>query len=78
MRWAFLNFALDMFHNRLPGSLAMMRATEHAISVHHNESLNLHYCRVEFLFPDGKSASQAYRAMERIYRVDEAPEAANN
>jgi hypothetical protein len=71
MNFGFSNIrcAIDVLRNRLPGALAMLKATDIGISVHHVDAKNIHYCRVEFEFPDGASASQAYRAVERLYEM---------
>lgn len=72
MKFAFANIrcAIDILRNRMPGALAMLKAEDIGISVHHVDAKNIHYCRVEFGFPDAASASQAYRAVERLYEMD--------
>jgi hypothetical protein len=71
MKLSFANVrcAIDILRNRMPGSLAMLKATDIGISVHHVDAKNIHYCRVEFEFPDSASASEAYRAVERLYEM---------
>jgi hypothetical protein len=59
--------------NRMPGALAMMKARDIAISVHHVDARNAHWCRVEFFFDKGGDASAAYRAVERLYEMDRPP-----
>ena len=61
--------ALDVLKNRLPGALAMTRATETAISVHQRDGR--HWCTVSFYFDrDTQSCGNAYRAIERLYEMD--------
>jgi hypothetical protein len=62
--------AIDLLRNRVPGALAMLKARDIGISVHHIDARNVHYCRVEFDFPDAASASAAYRAIERLYEMN--------
>jgi hypothetical protein len=71
MKFHFSNIrcAIDVLRNRMPGALAMLKATDIGISVHHVDAKNIHYCRVEFEFPDSASASAAYRAVERLYEM---------
>ena len=71
MKFDFSNLrcAIDILKNRMPGALAMLKATDIGISVHHVDAKNIHYCRVEFEFPDAASASAAYRAVERLCRL---------
>lgn len=72
MRLTFANLrcAIDVLRGRMPGALAMMRARDISISVHHKDSQGLHYCRVEFDFENGADASMAYRAVERLYEMN--------
>ncbi len=62
--------AIDIMRGRLPGALAMLKAEDIAISVHHNDVRNEHWCNVQFFFADGKDASRAYRAVERLYEMN--------
>lgn len=48
----------------------MFKAEDIAISVHHQDASKDHWCRVEFFFRNGKDASQAYRAVERLYEMN--------
>lgn len=72
IKFAFANVrcAIDILRNRMPGALAMLKATDVGISVHHNDAKGIHYCRVEFEFPNAGSASSAYRAVERLYEMN--------
>jgi hypothetical protein len=62
--------AIDILRGRLPGALAMFKATDISISVHSGgESGNR--CQVVFWFADdSRSCGNAYRAIERIYEMN--------
>ena len=63
--------AWDILRGRLPGALAMLKAEEIAISVHHNDTQNTHACQVIFFFNHDEAAcGNAYRAIERIYEMN--------
>ena len=63
--------AIDILRGRLPGALAMFKATEIAISVHHNDTVDTHACQVVFFFDHDQAAcGNAYRAIERIYEMN--------
>jgi len=62
--------AIDVLRNRMPGARAMLKAEDIAISVHHHDASGSHWCRVEFFFRDGRDASAAYRAVERLYEMN--------
>jgi len=70
LSFANIRCAIDVLRGRLPGALAMLKAEDIAISVHHNEARREHWCNVQFFFPNGGDASQAYRAVERLYEMD--------
>lgn len=69
MSFSAIRAAIDILKNRMPGALAMFRATEIGISVHsRNEQ---HWCTVSFFFGrDRISCGNAYRAIERLYEMD--------
>lgn len=71
MRFKFANIrcAIDVLRGRLPGALAMLKAEDIAISVHHHDGRNNHWCRVEFFFRNPTEAGNAYRAVERLYKM---------
>ena len=55
----------------MPGALAMFKASEIAISVHHNDTRGTHVCQVVFFFDrDAAACGNAYRAIERIYEMN--------
>lgn len=62
--------ALDVLRNRMPGALAMLRAEDIGISVHHRDASGAHWCRIDFSFTSAADASRAYRAVERIYEMN--------
>ncbi len=72
MKLSFANIrcAVDVLCGRMPGALAMLKASDVAISVHHIDERNSHWCRVDFFFANGADASSAYRAVERLYEMD--------
>ncbi len=69
--------AIDVLRGRLPGALAMLKAEDIAISVYHNDTRNEHWCNVQFFFAEGKDASRAYRAVERLYEMNRPQQDAN-
>lgn len=74
MAFSGIRTAIDILKNRLPGALAMLRAKDIAISVHHRE--NNHWCTVSFFFGnDTKSCGDAYRRIERLYEMERDQEA---
>ena len=63
--------AIDILRGRLPGALAMFKAEDIAISVHHNDTKGTHACQVIFFFDhDQQACGNAYRAIERIYEMN--------
>ncbi len=63
--------AIDILRNRMPGALAMFKAEDIAISVHHNGARDTHSCQVVFFFDhDAQACGNAYRAIERIYEMN--------
>lgn len=62
--------AIDILKNRLPGALAMLKATDIAISTHSNDK-GEQWNTVTFFFDrDAKARGDAYRACERIYEFN--------
>lgn len=62
--------AIDILRGRLPGALAMLKATDIAISTHSN-SRGEQWNTVTFFFDrDAKAKGDAYRACERIYEFN--------
>jgi len=62
--------AIDILRWRLPGALAMLKATDIAISTHSN-SKGEQWNTVTFYFgQDAKAKGDAYRACERIYEFN--------
>lgn len=76
MKLAFANIrcAIDVLRDRMPGALAMMKAKEIGISVHHNDASGSHWCNVQFWFDNAADASAAYRAVERLYEMERVRE----
>ena len=69
MTFSALRTAMDILKNRMPGALAMRKASEIGISVHSRNGN--HWCTVSFYFgPDGSACGNAYRAIERLYEMD--------
>lgn len=62
--------AIDILRHRLPGALAMLKATDIAISTHSNER-GEQWNTITFFFDrDARARGEAYRACERIYEFN--------
>lgn len=69
MTFCKLRMAIDVLRGRFPGALAMLKAEDTSISVHHKGQEN--WCTLHFYFgDDAKACGDAYRAMERLYEID--------
>lgn len=66
--------ATDILRHRLPGALAMLKASDIAISTHSNER-GEQWNTITFFFDcDAKAKGDAYRACERIYEFNRSQE----
>lgn len=70
LTFAKIRCAIDILRGRLPGALAMLKAEDVSISIHHQDARNNHWCRVEFFFLNDADAVRAYNAVERLYEMD--------
>lgn len=62
--------AIDIMRGRLPGALAMFKASDISISVH-SGGKHGNRCQIVFWFDgDGPACGNAYRAIERIYEMN--------
>lgn len=68
LSFANIRTAIDVLRNRLPGSLAMLKATDASVLVEHAKSGSK--VQVTYWFQDGAAASTAYRACERLYEFN--------
>ena len=67
--FANIRCAIDVLRNRMPGALAMMRATDVSVLVHHSDKAGSKV-QVTFWFDNGAAASAAYPACERLYEFN--------
>jgi len=68
MTFAKIRCAIDILRGRIPGALAMLKANDIAISIHHKG--NSHCCQVWFWFDDPADCGNAYHAIERLYGLN--------
>lgn len=61
--------AIDILRGRLPGALAMFKASDISISVHSGSNFG-NRCQVIFWFDNSGDCGNAYRAIERIYEMN--------
>jgi hypothetical protein len=61
--------AIDILCGRLPGALAMLKASDISISVHSGGKEG-NRCQVVFWFDEARDCGNAYRAIERIYEMN--------
>ena len=76
LTFAKVRCAIDVLRWRLPGALAMAKARDVSISVHHrtdnktNPPSESRFCQITFHFDDTGDCGNAYRAIERLYEMD--------
>ena len=68
MTFSSIRSAIDLLRNRLPGALAMMKASDVAVSLEHRANSNS--VVVSYFFNNRADCGNAYRACERLYEFD--------